>query len=88
MVCSTQGEDQAGVRHVQPQVCRAGEEEPDADGGGLLRPGGLVVHPPLQVTLGGLPVSNPLLFTLSYVLVTLSTSHSSQYRAFFQLTLK
>jgi hypothetical protein len=47
-----------------------------------------VVHPPLQVTLGGLPASNPLLFTLSYVLVTLSTRHSSQYRVLFQLTLK
>lgn len=47
--CSLQGEDQAGVLHVQPHVWRNGEEEPDEAGGGLLRPGGLLVHQTDQV---------------------------------------
>lgn len=49
VLCSLQGEDQAGVLHVQPHVWRNGEEEPDEAGGGLLRAGGFLVHQTDQV---------------------------------------
>ncbi|KAF3839214.1 hypothetical protein F7725_017931 [Dissostichus mawsoni] len=42
------GENQAGVLHVQPHVCRHSEGEPDDAGGGFLRPGGFLVHPENQ----------------------------------------
>ncbi|XP_033979838.1 probable C-mannosyltransferase DPY19L1 [Trematomus bernacchii] len=44
-VIAWSGENQAGVLHVQPHVCRHSEGEPDDAGGGLLRPGGFLVHP-------------------------------------------
>lgn len=43
LVC-LQGENQAGVLHVQPHVWGDGEEEPGGAWGGLLHPGGLLVH--------------------------------------------
>lgn len=50
MSCPSQGENQAGVLHVQPHVCRHREGEPGETGRGLLCVGRLVVHPAYQVS--------------------------------------
>lgn len=50
ILCPSQGENQAGLLHVQPHVWRDSEEEPDEAGSGLLCPGGFLVHQANQVS--------------------------------------